>query len=419
MPPADPERFPCFDGLRAIAAVAVLVTHVSFITTANRVAGGSYLARLDSGVAIFFVISGFLLYRPRIVAAFGGRPAPRTASYLYRRALRIYPAYWVAAIAIALGFGVKPWTGVADALAHLGLVHIYDEDTVVSGPISQAWSLGTEVTFYAALPLLGGIAMWVARRTARRLGPQLVFVAAIYLSSIAYRSWVALTQGDRAATMSTWLPGYLDQFALGMALAVLHSWTRTRVPSRWSGAIASPWLPVVSWLLAFGALTVAAFGVGLPTSGLDYSPGQQVGRQVTYGLWGLFLVVPAVFGPQDRGAVRWVLRNRVAHAVGLVSYGVYLWHQFFIDRFQRLTGTPEFGGRFGEALAFVLGGALVAGAASYLLVERPALALKDRWVGARRASTGALAPPSLVLGGIDPTLQGRFHPEGERRGRGA
>jgi len=393
------ERFPCIDGLRAIAAFAVLVTHVSFVTTANRVVGGSYFARLDSGVAIFFVISGFLLYRPFVAAALRGDTIGGIRAYFWRRGLRIFPAYWAAALTMVLVFSAKPWAGVGDALMHLGLVHIYDPDTVVSGPISQAWSLGTEISFYVVLPLLAVVASAIGRRTDRRIGPQLAFVGVLIVASLIYRWQVYEHAGANAATMATWLPGYLDQFGLGMLLAVVSAASAQQAAEggsvwpAWTAFTANAWFPFVSWMLAFASLSAAAFVIDLPTSSLDYSVGEVVGRQVTYGLWGLFLVLPAAFGPQrDRGgAVRWFLRTRVARSLGLVSYGVYLWHQFFIDRFQRVTGTPEFSGRFGETLLFVVVGATAAATISYVVVEKPVLRLKDLGPG-RTASPIPVGP---------------------------
>lgn len=59
-----------FDGLRAIAALSVLVFHAGYFSRANEGEAGlsPYLARLNVGVAVFFVISGFLLYRPLLAA---------------------------------------------------------------------------------------------------------------------------------------------------------------------------------------------------------------------------------------------------------------------------------------------------------------------------------------------------------------
>src|SRR4051812_10841150 len=97
-------RFPLFDSLRAIAALSVLGFHAAF-------AAGVYNSdsplrpftlRLDVGVSVFFLISGFLLYRPFVKARMAGVKPPATGPYAWRRFLRIVPAYWVALTVIAL-----------------------------------------------------------------------------------------------------------------------------------------------------------------------------------------------------------------------------------------------------------------------------------------------------------------------------
>ena len=105
-PPGNP-RFPLFDGMRAIAAGSILVTHVAAITSFNLLNPlGAYTARLNMGVAFFFVISGFLLYRPFLAARFAGRPPPRIRDYARRRVLRIVPAYWLALTVLAATAGL-------------------------------------------------------------------------------------------------------------------------------------------------------------------------------------------------------------------------------------------------------------------------------------------------------------------------
>ncbi|MDQ1519748.1 MAG: hypothetical protein QOI55_821, partial [Actinomycetota bacterium] len=90
-------HFPAFDGLRAIAAVAVALTHSAFISGFNfrNNTWGPYTARLDIGVAVFFVISGFLLYRPFVLARLRAGTPPAAVPYFQRRFLRIYPAFWL------------------------------------------------------------------------------------------------------------------------------------------------------------------------------------------------------------------------------------------------------------------------------------------------------------------------------------
>ena len=84
--PADRTQFPCFDGFRAIAAMSVLVFHTGFVTgyTLRDHALGVpfFLSRLDLGVAIFFLVSAFLLYRPFVRAHFEQRPGPGRAIVL-------------------------------------------------------------------------------------------------------------------------------------------------------------------------------------------------------------------------------------------------------------------------------------------------------------------------------------------------
>ena len=90
-------HFPCFEGLRALAAVMIVVHHAA--ATAGNIRAGvlaTPAAVMDSGVAIFFVISGFLIYRPFAVAHQAGVSTMPTRSFLWRRVLRIVPAYWAA-----------------------------------------------------------------------------------------------------------------------------------------------------------------------------------------------------------------------------------------------------------------------------------------------------------------------------------
>jgi peptidoglycan/LPS O-acetylase OafA/YrhL len=91
---------PGLDGLRGLAALAVVVLHVWMYTEANT-AGRSVvvdaaLGELRVAVGLFFVLSGFLLARPWIAAGRGEHPRPDVGRYAVRRIARIGPAYWAA-----------------------------------------------------------------------------------------------------------------------------------------------------------------------------------------------------------------------------------------------------------------------------------------------------------------------------------
>src|SRR6476659_3734388 len=95
--------FPAMDGYRALAALSVLVAHVALfsgVVNRNRTLA-PYLARADVGVSIFFLLSGFLLYRPFVAAHLSARSAGSLGGYARRRALRIIPAYWFALTIVA------------------------------------------------------------------------------------------------------------------------------------------------------------------------------------------------------------------------------------------------------------------------------------------------------------------------------
>src|SRR5207248_1204356 len=184
-PPGNP-RFPLFDGLRAIAALSVLVFHTAYYSRASEGAGGAqpFLARLNVGVAVFFIISGFLLYRPLLAARAGQGPPVRLPDYARRRVLRIVPAYWVALTVLAIYPGLTgPFSG--DWWVYYGFGQDYGTRTVVQG-IGPAWSLGCEVLFYALLPFISMALAWAARRAGRTIWWQLELIVLALLSAASF-----------------------------------------------------------------------------------------------------------------------------------------------------------------------------------------------------------------------------------------
>ncbi len=93
-----PITFPCFEGLRALAAMMVVVHHAASLAGPESTPHAIRVPAevMDSGVAVFFVLSGFLIYRPFAAAHHGGRPLPASLAFWWRRLLRLVPAYWLA-----------------------------------------------------------------------------------------------------------------------------------------------------------------------------------------------------------------------------------------------------------------------------------------------------------------------------------
>ena len=215
-----------FGGLRAIAALTVVSYHVASWSGLTR--GGWFAPiwwELKGGVVIFFVISGALLYLPYARALRDGSGLPGWRRYARRRAVRILPAYWVALTALAVGpfhaavFGPDAWR-------YYSLSQIYTSHTRLGG-LGVAWSLCTEGTFYLVLPAFAWVAgrMGGGRRGAGAARVQLAMIGAAGLGSLALRGALTALPGTAApvATLLVALPGALDWFAIGMALAVLRA----------------------------------------------------------------------------------------------------------------------------------------------------------------------------------------------------
>src|SRR3954453_2944883 len=102
--PSWGRRLAGIEGLRAIAALSVMAEHTWLYAAGGPgLRGpGRWVPNLGNGLTLFFVLSGFLLYRPFAVAMAGAGPAPRIAAYARNRVLRIYPAYVVALLGTAL-----------------------------------------------------------------------------------------------------------------------------------------------------------------------------------------------------------------------------------------------------------------------------------------------------------------------------
>jgi peptidoglycan/LPS O-acetylase OafA/YrhL len=349
------------DGVRAIAALSVLGFHaIGFWArgAATDSAIRAWVGRLDVGVAIFFLLSGFLLYRPFL------RGRVRLGAYAWRRALRIVPAYWVALAVAALVLPLREvWSNVP---LFFGFAQVYKGSTAGQG-LGQAWTLCVEVAFYVFLPVWG----LVAART-RSLWP----LAALFAASVAYNAAVLATFDGKVGPLEPALialPGFLDWFALGMAVALLEArGVRFRAPWAWAlGAVA---FYVVSVVVLWNAR-------------LDsYTHAEWLFRHVAYGAIAVCVLIPGVAGARALRA--WPLVR-----LGEISYGIYLYHLLVLALLSRWGLTQWEGAVHPYVLWPVLGlaGSVLLATLSWRLVERPLLRLKPR---AGRAVRPAPVPPA-------------------------
>jgi len=152
------------DGVRALAALSVLVWHVWAHSTLTNKYGVSVspftkiFANMQAGVAVFFVVSGFLLFRPFARALLHDEALPSLRTYFRNRALRILPAYWAILLLVTLLFQRGLLERPLQFLANMAFLQSYVPSYMPTWEhgygIAPAWSLCVEVVFYLALPLL-------------------------------------------------------------------------------------------------------------------------------------------------------------------------------------------------------------------------------------------------------------------------
>ncbi len=324
-PAAGTERgFPGLDGARALAATAVLLHHVAFWTgdyTPDLI--GRIFARLDVGVAIFFVLSGFLLSRPLFLAAVQGRRAPRTAAYLWRRALRILPAYWLTVAAALLLLPQNDGVGTGTWIRHITLTQIYGTGHLREG-LSHTWSLSTEVAFYLLLPFAGAALVRLVRRWPRHPGRVLAVLAVATLLGLAWLVWHWVARPFPGAGLDLWLPSFTGWFAGGMALALLSVSDPDLRPVRVAMDLGAS-LPT-SWAAAGALFWISTSPVAGPIGLLEPTAAEAAIKNAIYLGVAVLLVLPLVFGDQREGWARRALASRTGRFLGDISYGLFLIH---------------------------------------------------------------------------------------------
>ena len=194
--PPRGSRFTSLDGYRALAALGVVVYHVAGkpLTSEDSVMGRFLFNLGNFGVAIFFLLSGFLLYRPFVMNWFNDKPSPDPIIYIRHRLLRIFPAYWAAlTLFLVFVFKAQAKQGADFYVTLYSLTQTYRNSYGLAG-ISVAWTLSIEVSFYLALPFIAALIRLIgrgARTTKMKMEAQLIGVVILFVVSVGYRVLVA------------------------------------------------------------------------------------------------------------------------------------------------------------------------------------------------------------------------------------
>ncbi|HEX5928545.1 MAG TPA: acyltransferase [Solirubrobacterales bacterium] len=382
-PPPHHPRFPLTVGMRGVPAIAIIVGHAWFFTGGfggfTESIPNRMMVRMDGLVALFFLLSAFLLYRPMIAHRAGGPEAPRVADYARRRFIRLYPAYWVALTGFAIFVGLygvfSPnwWAfySLTDFL-DLSLHNVCPPDEEFLCGLPQSWTLGVDMTFYVLLPVYAALMGLLARgREARTwVRWELSVLAVLGGASLLLGGPPFELRGHDWYRFSAL--GHFYWFALGLALAVVSvlDW-KTGLPRAVRAAADRP---LLCWAAAAAiyALTVlvfypAPFIIAPFRDGLEYNT-----LNLIQGVAAVLLFVPGVFGNPNRGLPNRLLGHPWLMWVGLISYGLLLWNVTIAV----LLGYPG----ADEGYWTVLIGGTVAtvplAAASYYWIERPLMKFK-------------------------------------------
>jgi peptidoglycan/LPS O-acetylase OafA/YrhL len=372
-------RFPLLDSIRAIALLAVVAAHASFFM-ARGGSGSLSHVHFDFSVRVFFMISGFLLYRPWVRARLADWESPSAKAFAWRRFLRIIPAYWVALTVISIWLGLSYVFSGHGIWTYYGLLQVYQPHWA-AGALPQAWSNCVEVGFYVTVPFWGGLMARLAGRSHRaKVRNELLGLLGLFLLSFVYKVVIVLTgavEGDPGISFQLNTLTFFDDFAIGMALGVASAYYEgrsdlprvLRLHDRYPG---------IAWGAALAVLAVTSLAVGVfGRVAANISGPEYVARHYLLAVIGVGLLLPALFGDPRRGLVRRFLANRVLNYLGMIAYAVYLWHFAVLIQLDRW-GFERVAHRTTEWIWFpagLAGGVLLASISWYAL-ERPFLSLK-------------------------------------------
>ncbi|HLZ64124.1 MAG TPA: acyltransferase [Ktedonosporobacter sp.] len=359
---------PVLDGLRAIACLSVISDHMNWqanvygIWKASLEGNGVFMSAAsifgESGVILFFLLSGFLLFLPYAKSLLFDSDWPSLRRFYTRRIFRILPGYYVALALLALFTAPQflqqdHWPDLWLFLTmHMDFPATFQK---LNGPF---WTLAIEFRFYIVLPLIA----WVMGLFVRR-GPLNWRLAKLTCCLLVMLAWGlgTLYWGiylSRALPLDTWFPHpvattltsylftaqkgkYFEVFAIGMLICMLYVY-RKHAPAREHSArkvdFVNPLL-FASGLVALGFMTLWRYDMLLWTDYGKYlsffsSPFwlayedlfNPIGYAIGYGL-GMFALLhgPAwLKRPFEWTPLRWI---------GLVSFSLYMWHLPIVMRF--------------------------------------------------------------------------------------
>ncbi len=336
------------DGVRAFACLSVILYHINRFMLLSKIVTPMMIGSMtavfalagSSGVTLFFVLSGFLLFTPYANSLLFDSAWPSAQRFYTRRAFRILPGYYVSLILLVL-FTQRTYLQPdhwQDDLLFLTLFMDSSHSTyqAINGPF---WTLAVEWQFYLLLPLIALAFRWLVRRSSlqRRLHSLWSCLALLILWGLATRYWGRSWEINPHQPHLLPLPlynvlhfflygmtgKYLEDFAIGMLVCTFYTLALRspqhqlvaflRSASYWLWGAGNLWLFYTAiWSVLPGASLVA------PLIG-PHNWMSEIVLALGFGA----CITALLFGPQT---LRNLLEWRFMRWLGALSYGMYIWH---------------------------------------------------------------------------------------------
>jgi peptidoglycan/LPS O-acetylase OafA/YrhL len=353
-----------------------------------------------TGVDLFFVLSGFLI-GGLLFAEIRDRGSLDVRRFLIRRGFKIWPSYYLYVLFLAVAFliGLDAYWFPHRSLREVAVEFwpsLVNLQNYFQAPFlrTHVWTLAVEEHFYLALPLVLLAALWMSRgREGNRLRIVPILAVVLGIACLAGRCWQAYGIPDDKVWLAVVEPTHLriESLFFGVFLAYVHVYHLG-----------------VTRFLGTHRLALSLVGVALvaPAFLLGQSRFMMtVGTTLLYLGYGCILLA-AVLTPLDQGRLGQILSGRLARGiafVGMFSYPIYLWHMDLgLFPVIRLIRTEIFSSlppwvAWNLYLMVYFVAAIVAGMVMSIIVERPALALRDRLFPSRsRMPYGKVTEPGMT-----------------------
>lgn len=360
-------------GLRAFAALVVVVVHGSGQTDYPEIGIHGF------GPIALFVLSGYLLITPWSRWSLGRGSRPNLVSFARRRVMRIFPAYLVVLVVVALIYPAsRPIDGKGWLLAAT-LTNVADAQGLRPA-MEHIWSLCTELSWYLALPAIGAVLAILGRhvlpaRPLVTIGLVLALAAAVTIGWVVW-NFTGVTDLKGQLTYPMWLPAFIVVFIVGATIRHVELSLGDGRSRRRSEGIPRWVKDSIVIILVLASVGIIASDLSGPKQFQPLSLQEHALRSTSNVILAATLLAGVVFHPD--GLAARVLRTAPLVALGRWSYGIYLWHLPVTILLAEHMTVPDGPAGFVTWIGLLIAISAALGAITYGVIEKPAIAWSKR-----------------------------------------